>query len=315
MKLSSLHIFLFCCFFILFHKCSSSSVSGFLDNPQYEIKFDRAIEPLDPSIQYLQMTSAPSGRKYNCVLPNVSQVPEAPSEKIENPALLSPEAILAPLKGKCIYRVTGWWTYEYCVGDFVRQFHKDKDVVIEYYLGKTLYTQGIVRDTSNEAPQTPQVHTEPDDSSQPNTDTQVNQDVKPLEGSYITSEEPYFEQYFTDGTACDLTGKKRSTSVRYVCGDGDVTYLSGVDEPSTCHYLVTISTPLLCQLPSYNTNAEANHIIICYEQFERGESLGGEGNVQKQVIADDSKYEQNPYSQKSLDDNDERQFRQQNGWY
>ena len=61
---------------------------------------------------------------------------------------------------------------------------------------------------------------------------------------------------FANGTACDLTGEPRSTEVRFVCAPeagaaqaGVATpahFIESVKEPVTCHYVLTLATPLLC---------------------------------------------------------------------
>ncbi len=43
------------------------------------------------------------------------------------------------LEGKCFYRVTEWWTYEFCYKSHVRQFHRDpytQKVTEEYMIGR-----------------------------------------------------------------------------------------------------------------------------------------------------------------------------------
>ena len=67
----------------------------------------------------------------------------------------------------------------------------------------------------------------------------------------------YHAHVFANGTACDLTGEPRSTEVRFVCapeaaatqGGAAVTpahFIESVKEPVTCHYVLTLATPLLC---------------------------------------------------------------------
>ena len=59
---------------------------------------------------------------------------------------------------------------------------------------------------------------------------------------------------FANGTACDLTGEPRSTEVRFVCAPeasaapapGAAHFIESVKEPVTCHYVLTLATPLLC---------------------------------------------------------------------
>lgn len=66
----------------------------------------------------------------------------------------------------------------------------------------------------------------------------------------------FYAHLFANGTACDLTGEPRSTEVRFVCapdagaapagGAMATHFIESVKEPVTCHYVLTLATPLLC---------------------------------------------------------------------
>ncbi len=80
---------------------------------------------------------------------------------------------------------------------------------------------------------------------------------------------------FTNGTPCDLTGEPRSTEVRFVCppeGGAAVAtaaageppaahFIESVKEPTTCRYVLTFSTPLICQHAAFRVEeAPVAHI-------------------------------------------------------
>ena len=85
----------------------------------------------------------------------------------------------------------------------------------------------------------------------------------------------YFYQEFTGGDVCedpDVTdsaikagtvrngGIERASTVRYSCGPAlKVT----VSEDSTCHYIVEIAVPLLCEHPLFKSPASTQQVIKC----------------------------------------------------
>ena len=60
-------------------------------------------------------------------------------------------AVIAQKTG-CLVTSTGWWTYEYCFGDFVRQFHEQDGVVADEHIiglsGAALEEDSLARDLS-----------------------------------------------------------------------------------------------------------------------------------------------------------------------
>lgn len=82
---------------------------------------------------------------------------------------------------------------------------------------------------------------------------------------YPESELPYYSQRYFDGTECDLTGVRRSTEVRYTCGNAQVaSTIVDVKEPSSCTYLITVTTPLLCKHPVFKPKRETVLTIPCF---------------------------------------------------
>uniref|UniRef100_A0A6B2L9W3 MRH domain-containing protein n=1 Tax=Arcella intermedia TaxID=1963864 RepID=A0A6B2L9W3_9EUKA len=134
---------------------------------------------------------------------------------------------LEDLQDRCLYRLEGWWTYEFCYGKHVRQFHQDKDgtIVASFNLGlKTDASKGVA------------------------------------------GEDFYYEK-FSKGTVCDLTAQPRTCEIRYYCSpEAEVSSLSSIKEPSSCNYIIRIDTPLLCKHPEYAyTVKEATEKIFCFE--------------------------------------------------
>jgi len=88
---------------------------------------------------------------------------------------------------------------------------------------------------------------------------------------------------FTGGTPCDLTSARRSTEVRFVCPPESASasgavggepgllsaaqpaahFIESVHEPTTCHYVLTFSTPLLCSHPRFRVQEPPVAHIRC----------------------------------------------------
>lgn len=78
-----------------------------------------------------------------------------------------------------------------------------------------------------------------------------------------------FIEVYNGGTRCDLTKKFRRITVEYICSDSEKTFISSVEEVSTCNYRMTVQTPLLCPLKGFdkqNKNEVNLEEISCFEE-------------------------------------------------
>jgi len=145
---------------------------------------------------------------------------------------LKAKRMLDNLSGLCFRRTEGWWTYEVCHGDQVRQFHKEKNGdLTEFSLG--------------------QYDREGNEALENNGNLLVHDK---------TSSRPSLQQVYTDGTKCDLKDTKRTTTVMYTCtqaqlfdmgGSASAGILSILESPS-CNYVVVVHVPVLCAHPFFN---------------------------------------------------------------
>jgi protein OS-9 len=84
-------------------------------------------------------------------------------------------------------------------------------------------------------------------------------------------EDSYVSQHYEDGTLCDLSGRPRQAETRLYCspeGDGEtgtnsLGAIRAVTESSTCQYIVTIATPLLCAHPLFRPRVPSLLEIAC----------------------------------------------------
>ncbi|KAL0484196.1 OS9, partial [Acrasis kona] len=182
---------------------------------------------------------------YKCLMPKV-QVGESSSNDTERHLEQGIESFFNLFYTKCYFRLTGWWIYEFCFNNHVRQFHQEqgKPVTLENFLGKA---------------------TEPDINKVTNYQIIYNK-LNPVE-SYISF-------HYTDGTICDLTGGPRKTEVRMLCATDDTRnvlthgsrqehFVGKVDEVSTCGYVLEFYTNQLCKWEGFYKKEERVNEIEC----------------------------------------------------
>ncbi|GIY34267.1 hypothetical protein CDAR_120661 [Caerostris darwini] len=172
----------------------------------------------EPKLMAVRMTSM-YGQEYSCALPVVEE--EEASEKIPaDEQITDVQELLRPMKtSSCLLKGKDWWTYEFCFGHYIKQYHVEDGQVIGQIITLGLYDSDY--EWGNE------------------TDEEKFKHVK----------QRYHSQYYVNGTKCDLTGTPRTAEVRLYCEEDSGDYISRVDEPGTCSYIITIHTSRLCSHP------------------------------------------------------------------
>ncbi|KAH8647145.1 glucosidase II beta subunit-like protein-domain-containing protein [Xylariales sp. PMI_506] len=163
------------------------------------------------------------------------------------------------LDGTCLYYVSGWWSYSFCYGHDVVQFHalpskggppvKDP-TSLEYVLGKV---QDPSSTSNSRRSRNGNGKSAEPEGSAPTTELQVKGDQR------------FLVQRMDDGTVCDLTNRPRTIEIQYHCNPGSTQDRIGwIKEVTTCSYLMVVNTPRLCSdvafLPPTPTRA---NIISC----------------------------------------------------
>ncbi|KAI0876138.1 glucosidase II beta subunit-like protein-domain-containing protein [Hypoxylon argillaceum] len=175
--------------------------------------------------------------------------------------------------------MSGWWSYRFCYGQEVVQFHAIASSVksgppmrdintAEYVLGRV--PDPHVASRASRRGQQQQQHqqqrqqqhqreqtdpTDPDAAAPapPNTDLQVKGDQR------------YLVQRMGDGTVCDLTGRERTIEIQYHCSpESTQDRIGWIKEVTTCSYLMMINTPRLCVDVAFQPPKEERaNIISC----------------------------------------------------
>lgn len=193
--------------------------------------------------------------RYTCVLPGLTGEESSDNDDID-PGILAPEHLLAPLwEDKCTKLLLGYWSYELCHGQFLRQYHEEKSAdgktkITEYYLGREVAGDNQFTRESKE-------------EGEKEISTQVPT------WHFNGYDYPYYEVLMVDGTPCDLrSNEPRTIRIMYIC-ERDAhpvgTFLN-IEEVTTCKYEAVVATQQLCQNKAYSIKENPIHTIHCYPE-------------------------------------------------
>lgn len=270
------------------------------------------------SEDYEIMSIPPS--KYLCTVP-VLAPPPAPNQtaaelaKAEETRELARAnsrgwELMSALDDQCLFFVSGWWSYKFCYGHDIVQFHalpsgtkgghpvRDPNSQ-EYVLGRVPQL-GNKNKKNAKNQESNELQTDVDGQQKPLADTQSP--APPNTELQVKGDQRFLVQRMGAGTLCDLTGRERTIEVQYHCNPGSTADRIGwIKEITTCSYLMLIHTPRLCEdvafLPPKETRAHpinCQRIIESEEELaairlrksiEAAEELGG-GHAQGEEVAD-----------------------------
>ncbi|XP_013930573.1 PREDICTED: protein OS-9, partial [Thamnophis sirtalis] len=160
-------------------------------------------------------------QKYECRLPAAAM--KIHQDKEEDPQSytgLGISELLKPMEAApCLIKTKDWWTYEFCYGKHIQQYHIEESEVKGdiLYLG---YYQSAF-DWDNETAKASKQH----------------------------KLKRYHSQTYVNGSKCNLNGKPREAEVRFLCEEGSGDYIARIDEPQSCSYVLTIHTTRICHHP------------------------------------------------------------------
>ncbi|MGH0133857.1 UNVERIFIED_CONTAM: hypothetical protein FKN15_017415 [Acipenser sinensis] len=159
---------------------------------------------------------------YECKLPAQAMRfhhPDSAEDSQGYTGLGIPE-LLKPMEGApCLIKTKDWWTYEFCYGQHIRQYHMEDSEIKGEILFLGFYSSEF--DWNNETAKASKQH----------------------------RLKRYHSQTYVNGSTCDLSRALRETEVRFMCEEGSSDYITRVDEPQSCSYVLTVHTPRTCQHP------------------------------------------------------------------
>ncbi|KAI1348118.1 glucosidase II beta subunit-like protein-domain-containing protein [Xylaria sp. FL0043] len=218
--------------------------------------------------------------RYLCAIPVIEPAPApnktatelAKAEEARELARASAHGwdLINELEGKCLYYMSGWWSYRFCYGQDVVQFHAIASSVksgpplrdintAEYVLGR-VPDPHVASRPSRRGQQQQQQRQQREKNGQdgtaptpPNTDLQVKGDQR------------YLVQRMGDGTVCDLTGRERTIEIQYHCSpESTQDRIGWIKEVTTCSYLMLVNTPRLCVDVAFQPPKEERaNVISC----------------------------------------------------
>ncbi|NWY98318.1 OS9 protein, partial [Loxia curvirostra] len=138
-----------------------------------------------------------------------------------------------------------WWTYEFCYGRHIQQYHLEESEIKGDILVLGYYQSAFDWD---------------DETAKASKQHQLRR---------------YHSQSYVNGSRCDLTGRAREAEVRvrtggteghrgepwarqgltrgpcpqFLCEEGAGDYIARVDEPQSCQYVLTVHTTRICHHP------------------------------------------------------------------
>lgn len=194
----------------------------------------------------IEMVSA-QGQKLMCVVPNPASDDDdtgASDEQNNNNNNNFDDVgdVLSSYVGQCFLRQDGWWSYEFCYNRSISQFHKAREPEEE----ELSFTLGL-RNTGDTID---------------TIDTNNN-------GMLL----PYTEVY-TNGTVCDVSGKPRSVTVKYICADdtsqmggitrqtGELFLIKSIKEVETCVYELEFISSAICKQKMYKRSRHKSTLDI-----------------------------------------------------
>lgn len=184
--------------------------------------------------------------KYRCSIPNDKLISDQKDLNYNGP---TPFELVSTFfsSSTCSYRIESYWTYEVCHGNYIKQYHEEREGIRtqEYYLGKWQKEKTI----------------EIFEKIKENEPTKKSDKYKTIRIDGVNL--PYLEVEMADGTFCELNGEHRVTTVQYVCYPHGKNEVYSLKEVSTCSYEAVILTQALCIHPSFNPKETNDNSISC----------------------------------------------------
>uniref|UniRef100_A0A8C1SPR7 Endoplasmic reticulum lectin n=1 Tax=Cyprinus carpio TaxID=7962 RepID=A0A8C1SPR7_CYPCA len=254
------------------------SVLAFLNLEELnEMKYGIQILP-DPVImgqmEDVMLVSNKYKQLYECRLPaqavrfHQDPVSEPDVQGYSGPGV--PDLLKPMQTAPCLVKTKDWWTYEFCYGQHIRQYHLEDSEIKGDVLFLGYYDSEF--DWTNETAKASKQH----------------------------KLKRYHSQSYVNGSKCDLNGNPRETEVRFVCEEGSSDYIARVDEPQSCRYVLTVHTSRTCQHPLLRPLSTAKpQGIVCQPALSAQQYMD---YVKAQVSDTKRKVEQISEELKNLDE-------------
>ncbi|GAA5979534.1 hypothetical protein JCM11641_005425 [Rhodosporidiobolus odoratus] len=248
--------------------------------------------PPDASAPKRHLLRTPGGQAFLCTVPSVTdEVKKRADDEADRDQLARVEererglergvALLEPMKQGCLYQRMGWFTYSFCYGNEIRQYHEVRvagsPTPIEDPQSDS-YTLGV-------SPEPAALAVPKYGSGSPSLARQNAQIPSRLGGGETAGWDDggrYLSQTWEGGTVCDKTGLPRVVEVQYHCSTQTIDRIAMIREASICHYIMLIHTPRLCGEPLFlegqSKHREPASTIECQPVVRKVRELLPEGS-------------------------------------
>ena len=200
--------------------------------------------------------------KFLCSVPNIttSQDLASKEERLRQAQAEQDDALkasqrgwelLSGLEGACLYWISGWWSYEYCYSQSVRQFH-------------ALTPQpGVAMSPPKEDPNAGSyvLGQRPKSLSQGKSSAAEVAAVAKFRNNGVSKS---LVVKFDRGTYCPLIGQERHVEIQFQCSPATNDHIAFVKEVSSCQYLLVVRTARLCHDVAFQEAAvQPSNSIVC----------------------------------------------------
>ncbi|XP_075966551.1 protein OS-9 [Anarhichas minor] len=222
----------------------------------------------------VMIVSSKYKQMYECRLPaQAVRFHQDPASEPDSHGYSGPDIpdLLSPMHtAQCLVKTKDWWTYEFCHGQHIRQYHLEDTEIKGDILFLGYYESEF--DWSNDTAKASKQH----------------------------RLKRYHSQTYVNGSKCDLNGNHRETEVRFVCEEGSGDYIARVDEPQSCRYVLTVHTSRTCLHPFLQPPSTAKpQSIVCQPALSAQQYMD---YVKAQVSDTKRKVEQISEELRSLDE-------------
>lgn len=253
------------------HVTDPSLIYQLLAKPHYDLQFSSKViteteaQQLRTSTQtVIKYRVLNDGKdKFLCGVPNVTVSLDVPSQeerlRIEQDekseaarASVRGWELLNGLEGACLYWISGWWSYEYCYSEGVKQFH-------------ALSPQpGVALFPPTEDPSTGSyILGRRPKSLAKAPDAAKNTDHLPAKFRNNGASRSLVVD-FQQGTYCPLISAERQIEIQFQCSPATNDRIAWVKETSSCQYLMVVQTARLCHDVAFQEAAiEPSNTIMC----------------------------------------------------
>ncbi|NXJ87168.1 OS9 protein, partial [Trogon melanurus] len=174
-------------------------------------------------------------QRYECRLPPAAMPDPVTADEAQLYNGSGVAELLRPMAAApCLLKTKDWWTYEFCYGKHIQQYHVEESEIKGDVLFLGYYQSAFDWD---------------DETAKASKQHRLKR---------------YHSQSYVNGSRCDLTGRAREAEVRFLCEEGAGDYIARVDEPQSCSYVLTVYTGRVCRHPFLRPPAgAAPQPILC----------------------------------------------------